>query len=205
MVKIFINAPFKYTFQGRTKYAIPGELVFDLSKISHREELRLLLSPTFGFRKFIRADDNIIRILNSNDFDEDELPSYYPSIIESPSSFLQPPQEPEENPFIPKYESSPSTIVDTSSSIYFEELPTEPQVNISSDISQLSDSSSTIDTGKIEKRYEELNVTHWSKVKMLAEEQGIIYTTKQEVIDTLLMKEYGISKGEIDGILLRVN
>lgn len=205
MVEIFINAPFKYLFHGRTKYANSGDTItFDLSKSSHREELRYLLSPTFGFRKFIRADDNIIRLLNSND--EDELSARYTSISESPASFIHPAQEPDENPFVPQYSQS---ITDTSFTqpqhnvpVYLEELPplstTEDLPRVDAENNEPDDYSLN---EEVEKRYEELNATHWSKVKAMAEGKGMEYTSKQEVVEAIISSEFNISKETLNGIL----
>jgi hypothetical protein len=210
MVKIFINAPFTYMFQGRRKSLASGqELVFDISKPSHREELRFLLSPTFGFRKFIRADDNIIRILNSNDYDEDELSIRHLSVTESPSSFTQPAQEPEENPFVPQYQQAEQFVVKevdntlVEEPVYVEELKAEEEVQVTTEapvsIPETSDDYNLNE--EVEKRYEELNATHWSKVKTMVEDKGMEYTNKQEVIEAVIISEFNISKETLTGIL----
>jgi len=212
MVKIFINAPFTYIFQGRRKTVGSGqELVFDISKPSHREELRFLLSPTFGFRKFIRADDNIIRILNSNNYDEDELSIRHLAVTESPASFTQPAQEPEENPFVPQYKQEPEVsnpVVPIEEPVYVEELKSENEVQEA--VISTNESNPVVESSipedynlneEVEKRYEELNATHWSKVKTMVEGKGVEYTNKQEVIEALIVSEFNISKETLSGIL----
>lgn len=199
MVEIYITAPFSYTFQGRVRWVSGGEtLNFDISRLEHRLHLNLLLNDNFAFRRFIQADPRIKQMLDSGVYDKN-VEIKKENIVESPVSFLTPPQLPEDL-FSPKYE---KVLPQTSNTVeilqpleVLETLPEEPKVEKES----VSIPSYNVKE-EIEARFFELDSAHYTKIKGYIEEIGKEYVTKQEAIVVLLSKEFSQTTSFIQSIV----
>ena len=199
MVDIYITAPFSYTFQGKVRWVSGGQtLTFDISRLEHRLHLNLLLNDNFAFRKFIQADVRIKAMLDSGVYDKD-VEIIKENVVESPTSFLAPPQLPEDL-FSPKYEEViPQTLEIPIETVVepleiLEVLPEPKEENT------ISVSSYNI-REEIEARFFELDSAHYTKIKGYIEEIGKEYVTKQESIVLLLSKEFSQTPSFIQSII----
>jgi len=194
MVSITIIAPFRYFFNGTMRWVSGGQtLTFNTSRIEDRAHLKLLLDPNFGCKKFIQVDPKVKEMIATGNYQVEEVIGE--PLIESPSSFIAPPELPAESPFIPSYdelkeEVTPEKPVDENKievqsiePVVVESLP-DPSSSQTSEDKEYSLSE------QIQIRYEELDNAHYTKVKSLSEELGLEYSNKQDSITQILSQEF---------------
>jgi len=193
MISIIAKATFRYVFKGVSYWVHSNEVINIDPKIPERMDLlKFFLSPeSQSIRKFLYLDvEEAKKYISDKDiytFDRNLERDY----LEVPSSFLQPVQEALPNSFI-KEVVEPIKVIEvkpeltTPKAEVIEESNKESEVVVedSEDIKVYKESSELIS------KREELENTHWSKVKTLAESMDIVYTSKSDTINKILEKEF---------------
>lgn len=193
MISIIAKATFRYVFKGVSYWVHSNEVINIDPKIPERMDLlKFFLSPqSQSIRKFLYLDvEEAKKYISDKDiytFDRNLERDY----LEVPSSFLQPVQEALPNSFIKEVvepikviEVKPESTTPKAEVIEESNKESEVVVEDSEDIKVYKESSELIS------KREELENTHWSKVKTLAESMDIVYTSKSETINKILEKEF---------------
>jgi hypothetical protein len=205
MISIISKATFKYVFNGVSYWVHSGEVInIDPRIPEKRELLKYFLSKDFeSLRKFFYIDLNEAKKYLTQEEIEDFSKDKDSLYLEVPSSFYQPIQEALPNSFIKEVEevkSEPKKEIKASSLDSIKLVEDKKEfVEIHSSIPEL-DSLHKEEKEKEDSRREELENSHWNKIKNIAEEMGLQYSNKPETIKKILEKEFNRTEDSLDFI-----
>ena len=216
MISIQITCPFRYQYNGKQKdiFFMSGEY-YHLDPVKDKEEVKKILSPSFEFKQYIHVNketlpeeflkDSSLEEANSfHSYDDPEEREYVSTLIEGTISTEQikdpgPDYEEsatidaEENKWEQEINSKKLTTkekeekeIELDNVIQTPDLaPEEKEVKEAQPAEDFKD-------GEVEKRREELDGMHYTKIQDVAEQYNIEYTKKDETIENIIKVEFKI-------------
>lgn len=196
IVQVIVKAPFWHKFKEKnTFYASQDVMRINTNTQEGVEEFKYIISEIYPYKNFVHIDKSQVeRFINRHRFTEDDYNAY--SNVESPQSFLKSPEYIGDNPYVNPVrhkknnnEESEEQVAQTENTEHI-----QSQGELNQEEQTTNDTSETnYDDVEIEKqkRKLELENSHYTKVKSIAEDDyDIEYSNKLETIKRILDREF---------------